>query len=122
MTQVRKELRKEPRTKTFWSATLRTLRKVYDCRIVDVSPGGAQVRLVTPEIGAPATLNEIVMLTVDGVGRLVGVVAWMKKNSVGIKFDNPRIVEEWSAAIAKIPLDADGRKLRMKRPTEPGTT
>jgi hypothetical protein len=115
MTQP-EDRRKLPRADTYWRATLRTLRRVYDCRVVDASAEGAQVRLVTPEIGPAAAANEIVMLTVEGVGRVVGIVAWQNKNTIGIQITNPRIVEEWTAALAKQPKNAAGRPLGTKRP------
>jgi hypothetical protein len=115
-----KNRRKRPRTDTYWRATLRTLRRVYDCRVIDTSSAGAQVRLVTPEIGPPAAIGEIVMLTVSNVGRMVGIVAWQRKNCVGIHITNPRIVDEWTRAIARFPKDASGRVLGTKQPAEPG--
>jgi hypothetical protein len=117
---LEKNRRKQPRTDTYWRATLRTLRRVYDCRVIDISREWAQVRLVTPEIGPAAAIGEIVMLTVSDVGRMVGVVAWLRKNCVGIQITNPRIVEEWTAALAKFPKDANGRVLGTKQPAEPG--
>jgi PilZ domain-containing protein len=117
---LEKDRRKQPRADTYWRATLRTLRRVYDCRVVDISREGAQVRLVTPGIGLPAAIGEIVMLTVSDVGRMVGVVAWLRKNCVGIHITNPRVADEWAAAIAKFPKDANGRVLGTKQPAEPG--
>ena len=118
MMLLEKDRRKLPRADTYWRATLRTLRRVYDCWVVDTSREGAQVRLVTPEIGAGAAIGEIVMLTVSDVGRMVGVVAWQRKNCVGIQITNPRIADEWTAAIAKFPKDANGRVLGTKQPAE----
>jgi hypothetical protein len=117
---LEKDRRKQPRTDTYWRATLRTLRRVYDTRVIDVSTEGAQVRLVTPEIGPVAAIGEIVMLTVSDVGRMVGIVAWQRKNCVGIRITNPRIVDEWTKAIAKFPTDANGRVLGTKQPAKPG--
>jgi hypothetical protein len=116
MTLLEKDRRKLPRADTYWRATLRTLRRVYDCRVIDASAQGAQVRLVTPEIGPAAKASEIVMLTVEGVGRLVGIVAWQHRNTIGIRITNPRIIEEWTAALSKQPKDAAGRILGTKLP------
>jgi hypothetical protein len=113
---LEKDRRKQPRNDTYWRATLRTLRRVYDCRVIDISPQGAQVLLVTPGIGPAATIGEIVMLSVSDVGRMVGVVAWLNKTSIGIQITNPRVADEWTAAIAKLPRDANGRVQGTKQP------
>jgi hypothetical protein len=117
---LEEDRRKQQRTDTYWRATLRTLRRVYDCRVIDISREGAQLRLVTPGIGPAAGIGEIVMLTVSDVGRMVGVVAWLHKNCVGVQITNPRVADEWAAAIAKLPKDANGRVLGTKQPAEPG--
>jgi hypothetical protein len=117
-----KERRKHPRTETFWRGMLRTSTKGLDCRIVDVSAEGAQLRLVTPQIGPAVGVGESVMLTVEGIGRVMGRVVWQRKSSIGLNFTDPRTIAVWSAAIAQHARDKRGRlvgtKLPVERPTD----
>jgi PilZ domain len=113
-----KDRRKHPRTETFWRGMLRTSSKVLDCRIVDVSTEGAQLRLVTPQIGPAVSVSESVMLTVEGIGRVMGRVVWQRKSSIGLNFTDPHTIASWSAAIATHARDKRGRLLGTKLPAE----
>lgn len=113
-----KERRKHPRTETYWRGFLRTSSRSLDCRIIDVSPEGAQVRLVTPQIGPAVEIGETVMLTVRGIGRVVGKVVWLRKNSIGLNITNPQAVADWTAVISKHAKDEKGRIAGTKLPAE----
>ncbi|HXY98864.1 MAG TPA: PilZ domain-containing protein [Stellaceae bacterium] len=113
-----KERRKHPRTETYWRGILRTSSRSLDCRIIDVSPEGAQIRLVTPQIGPAAAIGETVMLTVRGVGRVIGAVVWLRKTSMGLHITNPEAVADWTAAISRHAKDAKGRIAGTKLPAE----
>jgi pilus assembly protein CpaF len=64
-----------------WLAKLETARGGYDCRVSNISPGGARVR-VPDTIG----LGQAVTLVTTGHGEFHGVIAWERDGVVGIKF------------------------------------
>jgi PilZ domain len=113
-----KERRRHPRHETFWRATLRTANRVLDCYVIDVSTEGARVRVVTPTVTAPVKANEKVMLTVAGIARVFAVVAWARRNVIGVRIRDARTIADWRAAMGKHPPSAQGRRTRNKIPAE----
>jgi hypothetical protein len=105
---TRSERRKHPRRGTYWQGMLRVSTRVFDCRIIDVSAEGAQVRLVTPQVGSVVEVGQKVMLTVPSVGRIIANVAWQRRGHIGLRIVEPHIAADWNAAISK-PLK-DGRR------------
>jgi hypothetical protein len=113
-----KDRRKHRRAETYWRGILRTSSRSLDCRIIDVSAAGAQIRLVTPQIGPAVEAGETVMLTVRGIGRVIGTVAWLRKTSIGLQITNPQAIVDWTAAISKHAKDNNGRLAGTKLPAE----
>jgi PilZ domain len=109
-----KERRRHPRHETFWRATLRTSNGPLDCHVIDVSAEGAQVRVVTPAVTAPVKANDKVMLTIVGVGCVFAVVAWARRNAIGMRIVATLAIADWRAALEKRPPSAQGRRSRNK--------
>jgi hypothetical protein len=108
------ERRRHPRHETFWRATLRTPNAALDCHVIDVSAEGARVRVVTPRVTAPVKTNDKVMLTIAGVARVFAVVAWARRNVIGVRIADMRTIADWRAALYK----HRGRRTRNKVPPE----
>jgi pilus assembly protein CpaF len=81
---LRKNRRKHQRAKGFWKGLLETPDARFECRVLDLSAEGAQVRLLAPVTGPVVTLKEPVVLKVDRMGRFRGIVAWHRINAIGI--------------------------------------
>jgi pilus assembly protein CpaF len=76
-----KERRDAARRRVVWLAKLETARGGCDCRVSNISPGGARVR-VPETIG----LGQAVTLVTSGHGEFYGVIAWERDGIAGIKF------------------------------------
>jgi hypothetical protein len=76
-----KEVRAHKRYLVSWDATLHQDGRAWECKVVDVSPGGAKIR-----IGERLTINSEVMLTIDRRGDFPGEVRWQDGNFAGICF------------------------------------
>jgi pilus assembly protein CpaF len=80
------ERRRRPRNRTFWNGQLHTPYGRFDCRVVDMSSDGAQVRLAqqpdTPTV--PMFGREPVTLVITRLGRFTGSVAWQRKRALGL--------------------------------------
>lgn len=96
-----KDRRRHPRAPTFWRAKLKTARAAYECRVLDVSAEGVQLRVVTPIIRAVVTEKEAVMLIIDRMGQFTGTVAWQRKTLIGVHIGEPRMVAEFAAALSR---------------------
>ena len=77
--------RERSRTKVNWRGKLMTARGSFDCRVLDLSPGGALVRLI-----AALDVEEPVTLFFSEAERIEGVVAWTQSRYVGIRFAKRR--------------------------------
>jgi hypothetical protein len=111
-----KERRRQPRRATFWAATVRASSGALDCHVVDVSDEGAQLRIVTPRVAAPVAAQEKVMLTIAGVGRVLAVVVWSRRNAIGVHIADPVAIAAWRAALEKDPTRCYGcRETNMPR-------
>ncbi len=90
------ERRGANRTKVSWRGTLLTSRGSFDCRVLDLSPGGALVRLI-----AALEINEPVTLFFSEAERIEGSVAWTQSRYIGIRFANRRERPIPAAALAE---------------------
>jgi hypothetical protein len=111
-----RERRRQPRRATFWAATVRTSSGALDCHVVDVSDEGAQLRIVTPRVAAPVAAQEKVMLTIAGVGRVLAVVVWSRRNAIGVQIADSIAIAAWRAALEKDPLRRHGRRVGADMP------
>src|SRR5579863_5938794 len=93
-----RDRRERNRTKVNWRGKLMTARGSFDCRVLDLSPGGALVRLI-----AALDVDEPVTLIFSETEHVEGAVAWTQSRYVGIRFAKRRdkpIPEAASAARA----------------------
>lgn len=75
--QPRRDLRKH----VPWSGVLQTARGPFQCRVVDISPGGVKLSLAAEiPIGQPVTL------IVAGLGAFRGEIVWQNDGMMGVKF------------------------------------
>jgi pilus assembly protein CpaF len=81
-----RERRQRPRSRTFWNGQLHTPHGLFDCRVVDMSSGGAQVRLAQQPDGpaVPVFGREPVTLVITRLGRFTGSVAWQRERALGL--------------------------------------
>ncbi|HKX06676.1 MAG TPA: ATPase, T2SS/T4P/T4SS family [Stellaceae bacterium] len=77
--------RERNRTKVNWRGKLMTARGSFDCRVLDLSPGGALVRLI-----AALEVDEAITLFFSENERIEGTVAWTQSRYVGIRFNKRR--------------------------------
>src|SRR5262249_58384304 len=94
------------RTKVNWRGKLLTVRGSFDCRVLDLSPGGALVRLI-----AALETGETVTLVFSEGEHIEGSVAWTQSRYVGIRFAKRRekpipeaaLIEGAAVAASRIP-------------------
>jgi pilus assembly protein CpaF len=98
------------RTKVNWRAKLMTARGSFDCRVLDVSPGGALVRLI-----AALDEQERVTLLLSESERIEGAVAWTQGRYVGVRFFERRDKPIPEAALVGDPVEGEAARL----PTRP---
>jgi pilus assembly protein CpaF len=84
-TKSEPERRERNRTKVNWRGKLMTARGSFDCRILDLSPGGALVRLI-----AALDVDEPVTLIFSETERIEGAVAWTQSRYAGVRFAKRR--------------------------------
>lgn len=75
--------RRHARAEVSFEATLGVGGKSGECRIVNISAGGAQV---TSRM--PVSRGDDVVLNIGVMGKVSGKVAWVGRNGIGIKFAN----------------------------------
>ncbi|HVM80771.1 MAG TPA: ATPase, T2SS/T4P/T4SS family [Stellaceae bacterium] len=75
------ERRRRNRVRVSMRATLETARGRFDCRVLDLSPTGACVRLL-----ASLEEREPVTLHLNSSEKMAGVVAWRRNTYLGIQF------------------------------------
>lgn len=85
---------KHPRHQTLCSGRFCVGEQEVDCQVLDISVGGARVRLSQPV--EPETL---IQLKIDRIGEFAGRVAWRNGTTLGIEFHEElsevaRIVED----------------------------
>ncbi|HKW55241.1 MAG TPA: ATPase, T2SS/T4P/T4SS family [Stellaceae bacterium] len=76
-----KDRRKHPRKRVVWPATLETVRGKVACRVSNISPGGARLR-----VDGPILVGEYVTLVIPAHGEFDGVVAWQREAVIGMEF------------------------------------
>ncbi len=82
------ERRRIPRTRVVWAARLETAVGGFDCRVTNVSPGGARVR-VSASIG----VGQPVSLVAPRLGEFHGMVAWERDGVIGVQFSDRDLSE-----------------------------
>ena len=96
-----KDRRRHPRAPTFWRAKLKAGRAAYECRVLDVSAQGVQLRVVTPIIRSVVAEKDTVTLIIDRMGEFTGSVAWQRKTLIGIHFGEPQMAAQFAAALSR---------------------
>jgi CRP/FNR family cyclic AMP-dependent transcriptional regulator len=64
----------------FWMARLESALGSSECRVLELSPGGATV-----QIDHPIAENQAVTLIMESLGELSGVVAWQREGCIGVR-------------------------------------
>ena len=92
------ELRKFKRKPVLWGAKLETAAGSFDCIALDLSLGGAKLRM-----SEQVPMNERVVLAITRLGRLNAEVVWQQPGFIGLQFtDEP---DQITAAIGRtLPL------------------
>ncbi len=149
-TEELKEQHEQPRTAVFCSGKLAAGGHTWDCEVLDISVGGAKLRIRTPlDPGAE------LLLAVEPHGTLSGRVAWQNGQDLGMEFvcdpdqtarfvgdiiENPETNKEqrhyprssvlWSGQISTggrsadcriLNISARGVKIRLLEPFEPAS-
>ena len=82
--------RKFERVTVLWSGTLNCGTQILDCLIVNVSAGGAMVRVEAPDL-----CKKSVVLRSPRFGELAGEVTWRQGKELGIEFkETPEAVSK----------------------------
>jgi predicted LPLAT superfamily acyltransferase len=103
--------RAHERRRVSWDATLHQDGRMMNCKVVDLSDGGAKIR-----IDQRLASNSWVALVVERLGIFPGEVRWQDERFAGICFmQDPAIVE---ARLRSVPLGAAYRA-RSEEPSEP---
>jgi|SRR5579863_1656403 len=95
--------RKQTRKDVFWVGQIITPAGIHECRVLNLSPGGAKIKLSTF-----VWASQTVTLTLDSLGVFTGVVAWRRDGCVGIAIKEQRVPDTrltrrtstWSATAA----------------------
>jgi pilus assembly protein CpaF len=111
-TKSEQDRRERNRTKVNWRAKLMTARGSFDCRVLDLSPGGALVRLI-----AALDEQEAVTLLFSEAERIEGIVAWTQSRYVGIRFSKRRDKPIPEAALAEEAAAAPSARLPQRMAT-----
>lgn len=81
-------LREHNRKPVLWSGRVETAAGTFDCIALDLSQGGAKIRLVTKLLQ-----DQAVRLVIDHIGSLRAVVVWTEAevgiHSAGVRFTDP---------------------------------
>jgi len=108
-TKSEAERRERNRTKVNWRGKLMTARGSFDCRVLDLSPGGALVRLI-----AALDVDEPVTLVFSETERVEGAIAWTQARYVGIRFDKRRDKPIPEAALVGAAATTPGARLPQR--------
>ena len=88
--------REHERKRVLWNVELRQGDRIWDCQAVDISAGGAKIR-----IAAPLPINSRVVLAVERLGDLEGEILWQNHAFAGLRFlESPEVVEERLRSVA----------------------
>lgn len=77
-----KTLRRHPRSAVFWSGTVQSGRASIDCIVLNMSPGGAKVKLLKRFTGDGSP----VVLHIDRLGGYAAEVVWSEGEMIGLRF------------------------------------
>jgi CRP/FNR family cyclic AMP-dependent transcriptional regulator len=100
------EHRRRAAPREFWAARLESTMGSSACRVLELSPGNATVR-----IDHPVGENQAVTLIMEQLGELSGVVTWQREGCIGI-----RIIEHRPLGSGSFKMPPGGR---TAAPTEP---
>jgi hypothetical protein len=104
-----RSLRGHTRSAVFWSGALQAGRQNVECIVLNMSPGGAKIRLLKRFVsdGSP------VILHIDRLGGYTSEVVWLEGNSMGLRFlkDPKQIAVEIEQGLRK-PTQAPGLSQR----------
>ncbi len=81
----RAERRRHPRTSVLWVGRLLCQGQSTDCRILNISLGGAKIHPEKPINGGPK-----VILNIDRFGQIAGSIVWQDVEHLGIEFLDER--------------------------------
>ena len=81
--QIEHESRRYARTTVLWAGTLLCKEMQFECVIVNISAGGALLRVE----GASACTSPVTVVN-PRIGQLTGKIIWRKENELGISFDD----------------------------------
>lgn len=99
--QKDRALRGHPRSAVFWSGAVRGGRQNVDCVVLNMSPGGAKIRLLKRFVddGSP------VILHIDRLGGYTSEVVWAEGDMMGLRFlkDPKQIAAEIEQGLRKAP-------------------
>lgn len=101
--RVMSESRRYPRKNMFFSASLASREDRSVCDILNMSAGGARIRLddQITGIGQPG-----LVLTIDDYGDIPARLVWQNGYDVGLKFDgDPRRLHDQTMAMALFDQD-----------------
>jgi hypothetical protein len=76
-----KEIRAHERKRVLWNATLHQNGCIWECKAIEISPGGVRIR-----IDERLTINSKVVLTIERLGNFPGEVRWQDEDFAGIGF------------------------------------
>jgi len=90
-----KDRRRHPRKRVVWPATLETVRGKIPCRVSNISPGGARLR-----VDEPVLVGEYVTLAIPAHGEFDGVVAWQRDSVIGMQFGDYELRAQHTRLVA----------------------
>lgn len=96
-----RSMRTHTRSAVFWSGAVQDGRQKVDCIVLNMSPGGAKIRLLKRFVndGSP------VILQIDRLGGYTGEVVWLEGNTMGLRFlkDPKQIAAEIEQGLRRAP-------------------
>jgi hypothetical protein len=99
--QTSRAMREHARSAVFWSGAVRGGRENVECVVLNMSPGGAKIRLLKRFTGDGSP----VILHVDRLGGYTCEVIWTEGNTMGLRFlrDPKQIANEIEQGLRKAP-------------------
>ncbi len=100
-TATPRAMREHARSAVFWSGAVRGGREDVECVVLNMSPGGAKVRLLKRFVGDGSP----VILHVDRLGGYTCEVVWVEGNTMGLRFlrDPSQIAGEIEQGLRQAP-------------------
>jgi PilZ domain-containing protein len=97
--------RRQTRRGVFLVGQVTTPTGIHECRVLDLSPNGAKLRLSTF-----VWINQPIRLTLDSLGVFFGVVVWRRNGCIGIAIREHLPAKQ--SAIATVPVRGPQAGLR----------